>query len=352
MIAARRRRWADCRALPPGASAQRSGAAARALGRTRSHRAAPRLLDTAPGGCVASAGSEHCGGARAGAAPAPLSPVPRPWLARRRRGALSDVVALMRAGGAPFRRVSSACAATAPDAASTAAAARERRPRVVAGRRRRVDAPPRPRHAPRPPGGRSCARCSTRCRCRCGGATAAAARRLQRRLCRGARYAARDGARRRAASWRPEAGRGKAPGWPARLPRRRPRPKRHHVVIGGSRRLLELTEPPDRDRRHDRLRASTAPISKAPRASWRATSTRTAEVLENIHAAVAIYGPDKRLNFFNSAFARLWGLEEDWLAGEPSLDEVAGAPARAPAHAGIRRFPRLQAAAARACSPR
>src|SRR5262249_45232837 len=46
------------------------------------------------------------------------------------------------------------------------------------------------------------------------------------------------------------------------------------------------------------------------------------EVLENIHAAVAIYGPDKRLAFFNSAFAELWEVETDWLAGHPSLDEL------------------------------
>ena len=45
-------------------------------------------------------------------------------------------------------------------------------------------------------------------------------------------------------------------------------------------------------------------------------------MLESIHAAVAIYGADRRLKFFNAAFARLWALEEGWLAGEPSLDEL------------------------------
>jgi signal transduction histidine kinase len=37
---------------------------------------------------------------------------------------------------------------------------------------------------------------------------------------------------------------------------------------------------------------------------------------------VAIYGADKRLKFFNSAFAGLWGIETDWLASGPSLDEL------------------------------
>jgi signal transduction histidine kinase len=45
-------------------------------------------------------------------------------------------------------------------------------------------------------------------------------------------------------------------------------------------------------------------------------------VLEGIRASVAIYGPDKRLKFFNTAFAALWGLPEDWLTAEPSFGEV------------------------------
>ena len=68
-------------------------------------------------------------------------------------------------------------------------------------------------------------------------------------------------------------------------------------------------------------------------------------MLESIHAAVAIYGADKRLNFFNSAFARLWALEEDWLAGEPSLDELLERlreRRRVPEYADFRAFKRQQ----------
>ena len=100
-------------------------------------------------------------------------------------------------------------------------------------------------------------------------------------------------------------------------------------------------------RRHDRLRASTAPISKAPRASLSRHINAHGQVLESIHAAVAIYGADKRLNFFNSAFARLWGIEEDWLAGEPSLDELLERlreRRRVPEYADFRAFKRQQLA--------
>lgn len=47
-----------------------------------------------------------------------------------------------------------------------------------------------------------------------------------------------------------------------------------------------------------------------------------AEVLERIGSAIAMYGPDARLNFFNRAFVDMWGLEADWLRTRPSHGEV------------------------------
>jgi len=54
---------------------------------------------------------------------------------------------------------------------------------------------------------------------------------------------------------------------------------------------------------------------------WRHVNAN-AEVREAIRASVTIYGPDKKLIFFNSAFASMWGLAEDWLAAQPSFDDV------------------------------
>ena len=45
-------------------------------------------------------------------------------------------------------------------------------------------------------------------------------------------------------------------------------------------------------------------------------------MLNRVTAAIAIYGADRRLNFFNSAFAQLWRLEEDWLSKQPLIEEV------------------------------
>jgi signal transduction histidine kinase len=46
------------------------------------------------------------------------------------------------------------------------------------------------------------------------------------------------------------------------------------------------------------------------------------ETLNRLADAVAIFGPDRRLSFHNTAFADLWGLEPAWLAEGPSHGEV------------------------------
>ncbi|MBL4740473.1 MAG: PAS-domain containing protein, partial [Sneathiella sp.] len=47
-----------------------------------------------------------------------------------------------------------------------------------------------------------------------------------------------------------------------------------------------------------------------------------ADVLENITTAIAIYGPDKRLTFYNQAYVKLWKLNNAFLQERPSYIEV------------------------------
>lgn len=47
-----------------------------------------------------------------------------------------------------------------------------------------------------------------------------------------------------------------------------------------------------------------------------------ADVLENLATAIAIYGPDQRLEFFNQAYARLWRIDDAFLAEKPTISEV------------------------------
>jgi len=46
------------------------------------------------------------------------------------------------------------------------------------------------------------------------------------------------------------------------------------------------------------------------------------EVLETVTTAIAIFGPDARLLFFNSAYERLWQLDREFLDSEPALSEI------------------------------
>ncbi len=47
-----------------------------------------------------------------------------------------------------------------------------------------------------------------------------------------------------------------------------------------------------------------------------------AEVLEHLSTGIAIYGPDQKLKFFNSAYRRLWDSDENFLETEPTFSEI------------------------------
>lgn len=44
--------------------------------------------------------------------------------------------------------------------------------------------------------------------------------------------------------------------------------------------------------------------------------------LDRVVTAVAIFGPDQKLTFFNDAFRKLWQLDQDWLASRPAHGEI------------------------------
>jgi signal transduction histidine kinase len=44
--------------------------------------------------------------------------------------------------------------------------------------------------------------------------------------------------------------------------------------------------------------------------------------LDRVATAVAIFGPDQRLAFFNEAYRKLWSLDADWLASKPTDSQV------------------------------
>jgi signal transduction histidine kinase len=97
-----------------------------------------------------------------------------------------------------------------------------------------------------------------------------------------------------------------------------------HVVVGGERRLMDLYEAP--------LSANGTGATVGVALDRTATEdlhvelkrhiAAHAEVLETLGSGIAIFGPDMHLKFFNAAYARLWGVDEGALEGEPHLNDI------------------------------
>ncbi len=49
------------------------------------------------------------------------------------------------------------------------------------------------------------------------------------------------------------------------------------------------------------------------------------ETLNRIDTAIAIFGPDQRLRFYNNAYVKLWSFDEAWLASKPGDGEILDA---------------------------
>ncbi|WP_244592900.1 PAS domain-containing sensor histidine kinase [Azospirillum palustre] len=119
------------------------------------------------------------------------------------------------------------------------------------------------------------------------------------------------------------------------------------VVIGTERRLLEVTEAPLPLTDGGGTLAVGYALDLTPLEELRGELDRHltahAEVLERLGTAIAIFGPDTRLTFFNQAYARLWDLDEAWLRGEPTnaeLLEELRARRRLPEYADYQTFKR------------
>ncbi|HUC09107.1 MAG TPA: PAS-domain containing protein [Stellaceae bacterium] len=98
-------------------------------------------------------------------------------------------------------------------------------------------------------------------------------------------------------------------------------PVTSRVVIRGQRRLLEAREVACPDGETIGYAVDRTDVDNAEHALRRHIAAHAA-VLEILSAAVAIFGADQRLKFFNSAFARLWALEPGWLGSQPALGEI------------------------------
>ncbi|RAU21696.1 histidine kinase [Paramagnetospirillum kuznetsovii] len=104
-----------------------------------------------------------------------------------------------------------------------------------------------------------------------------------------------------------------------------PRSESFHLVLGGQRRFTEITEAPFETGDGELLTAGFAmDLTRIEelQAELARHASAHAEVLEHLSTAIAIFSTDTRLTFFNTAFMRLWRLESDWLAAQPTYGAV------------------------------
>jgi signal transduction histidine kinase len=124
-----------------------------------------------------------------------------------------------------------------------------------------------------------------------------------------------------------------------------PQAETGHIVVAGSRRLVEFNELALGDTGEIVGFARDLTDLENAQSELRRHIVAHDDVLENIATAIAIYGPDTKLKFFNTAFAALWNLEEDWLTAEPTLAEILERlreRRRIPEHADFRGFKKQQ----------
>lgn len=97
-----------------------------------------------------------------------------------------------------------------------------------------------------------------------------------------------------------------------------------HFVVDGDRRALRVVEAPLPDGGTVGLALDVSELEQAEAELQRHIDSQT-EVLNNLSTSIAIFGPDKRLNYSNTAYARAWRMDEDWLASTPTHGEILDA---------------------------
>ena len=96
---------------------------------------------------------------------------------------------------------------------------------------------------------------------------------------------------------------------------------RRFAIVGGHRRALAVTETPV-----DGLGVVGSAIDvtdvSAAEAKLQQHIDAHADTLDKIATAVAIFGRDQKLAFYNQAFVRLWSFSENWLDAHPTDGEI------------------------------
>jgi signal transduction histidine kinase len=95
---------------------------------------------------------------------------------------------------------------------------------------------------------------------------------------------------------------------------------KRYAVAGGQRRALAFTLTP----LGDGVAGAAVDVTPVAEAEARLQQhiDAHADTLDRLSTAVAIFGPDKKLNFYNRGYVRLWQLPENWLETHPTEGEI------------------------------
>ncbi len=103
----------------------------------------------------------------------------------------------------------------------------------------------------------------------------------------------------------------------------KPMSERQHIVVGGgARKLYQITELPIPEEKITVGFAIDISEIEALKEELARHVSAQDDLLESSASAMAIYGADMRLKFFNNAFVALWKLDELWLDTQPTYGEI------------------------------
>ena len=102
---------------------------------------------------------------------------------------------------------------------------------------------------------------------------------------------------------------------------RKPQKISQFAVIDGVRRKLSINESPAINNEFIGYALDITEEEDLP-SNIDKIVTANHEVLENLSTAIAIFGEDTRLSFFNSTYQRLMKLESSWLHSKPTYSEI------------------------------
>jgi signal transduction histidine kinase/PAS domain-containing protein len=97
--------------------------------------------------------------------------------------------------------------------------------------------------------------------------------------------------------------------------------KKKHIVIDGERRYFEISELPISNGEVLGYALDITELEDLEKDLQRHISAHS-DLLESSSSAMAIYGSDTKLRFYNNAFSKLWELDEKWLNNNPKYSEI------------------------------